>query len=68
MDGAVSRPSRGALLLVSLSRAESDEWGDEAFRTKALETFRRMARAKGRRYLEVRDNVGRELAVAEVTP
>jgi hypothetical protein len=68
MDAAVSRPSRGALLLVSLSRSESDEWRDEAFRTKALDTFRRMAREKGRRYLEVRDNVGRELAVAEVTP
>lgn len=63
----MTRPSRGALLLVSLSSSESAEWADEAFRRKALDSFARMAREKGRRYLEVRDHVGRELAVAEVS-
>jgi hypothetical protein len=63
----MSRPSRGALLLVSLSRAESEEWSaDEAFRQDSLRRFREMARERGRRFVEVRDSLGAELAVVSL--
>jgi hypothetical protein len=61
----MSRPSRGALLLVSLSRAESEEWSaDEAFRRTSMAQFAKLARERGRRFVEVRDALGAELAVA----
>ncbi len=60
-------PPRGALLLVSLSRTESADWSaDPETREDLVEGFRKMAKAKGRRFLEIRDHLGGELCVSEV--
>ncbi len=65
MTGASIRPPRGALLTVSLSRAESTEWSDAAFRDGLVKDVAKRARAKGRRYFEIYNSAGVSLHVGE---
>lgn len=61
------RPSRGNLLQISISENEAEDWAtDPRARERALRDFARMAREKGRRFLEVRGARGEQLVVQEV--
>lgn len=48
-------------LTVNIGRSESEQWNDLEFRSTLVETFRKMARAKGRKYYEIFDEAGRPL-------
>jgi hypothetical protein len=61
-----TRASRGALLVISISRSETAEWVDAEFRADFLRDAARLARAKGRRYFEVYGADGKRLSVGEV--
>lgn len=61
------RPSRGALMLVSISQSETVQWGEDPdFRTKTVADFAKLARQRGRRFLEIRDVRGTRLVLTEV--
>lgn len=61
------RPGRGALLQVSLSRAESLTWEQDAAgdRDSMTRGYARMAAQHGRRFVELLDRNGVLLKVAE---
>jgi hypothetical protein len=60
----MTRPSRGAKLEVQLSRSESVEWADDPqARTELVKGFSKMAAARGRKFVQVKDALGTELAL-----
>jgi hypothetical protein len=64
------RPSRGALLTVSLSSSESAEWAlasadGEEFRAAARARARQDARARNRKFFEIYSAGGERLDVGE---
>lgn len=62
------RPARGALMLISIGRDESEAWRTDASeQAKMAKDFERLAREKGRRYLEIRDDRGQPLCIREVS-
>jgi hypothetical protein len=66
LPAAGRRPARGALLTVSLGRAESEEWfADAAFRRTLTSDVARRARDKGRRFFEIYDHLGARIGVGE---
>jgi hypothetical protein len=62
----VIRPSRGSLLTVSISRTDAEEWEDPKYREDFKKAVETRAKARGRRYFEVRNDRGLLLHVGEV--
>lgn len=66
-DPVIPHAHRGVKFQVWIAASEYAEWHDAAFREDLVAQFKRMARSKGKKYLQVLTLAGEELLMTEAT-